>query len=86
MTSVYDSDRLAAGYAFDRPPVHEQILRSARLAPLAGRALDIGCGAGLSTEFIGHLPPAGSRGLADFREQAGESRLWRIASRPEKLS
>jgi hypothetical protein len=35
-------------------------------------------------EFIGHLPPAGGRGLADFREQAAESRLWRIASRPEK--
>jgi hypothetical protein len=32
MTSVYDSDRLAAAYAFDRPPVHEQIPRSARLA------------------------------------------------------
>jgi hypothetical protein len=31
MTSVYDSERLAACYAFDRPPVHEQILRSARL-------------------------------------------------------
>jgi hypothetical protein len=35
-------------------------------------------------EFMGHLPPAGSCGLADFREQAAESRLWRIASRPEK--
>jgi transcriptional regulator with XRE-family HTH domain/tetratricopeptide (TPR) repeat protein len=35
-------------------------------------------------EFMGHLPPAGSRGLGDFREQAAESRLWRISSRPEK--
>jgi hypothetical protein len=35
-------------------------------------------------EFIGHLPPTGSRGLAGFRERAAESRLWRIASRPEK--
>jgi hypothetical protein len=35
-------------------------------------------------EFIGHLPPTGSRGLADFREQAMVSRLWRIATRPEK--
>ena len=26
MTSVYDSERLAASYAFDRPPIHEQIL------------------------------------------------------------
>jgi hypothetical protein len=35
-------------------------------------------------ELIGHLPPAGSRCLADFLEQAAESRLWRIASGPEK--
>jgi hypothetical protein len=32
MTSVYDSERLAAAYACDRPPVHENILSSARLA------------------------------------------------------
>jgi hypothetical protein len=25
MTSVYDSERLAEGYAFHRPPIHEQI-------------------------------------------------------------
>jgi hypothetical protein len=37
MASVYDSERLAAGYAFDRPPVHEQILRSARLGRQADR-------------------------------------------------
>jgi transcriptional regulator with XRE-family HTH domain len=30
-------------------------------------------------EFMGHLPTTGSRGLADFNEQAAESRLWRIA-------
>jgi hypothetical protein len=35
-------------------------------------------------EFIAHLPPTGSRGLTDFRDQAAESRLWRIASRPDK--
>jgi hypothetical protein len=35
-------------------------------------------------EFIAHLPPEGSRGLADFREQAAESRRWRIASAPHK--
>jgi hypothetical protein len=35
-------------------------------------------------EFIGNLPPTGSRGLADFREQAQESRLWRIAVQLEK--
>ncbi len=47
--SVYDSQRLAAGYAFDRPPVHQQILSSARLDRQAEQALDVGCGAGLPT-------------------------------------
>jgi len=55
MTSVYDSERLAAGYAFDRPPVHEQILRSARLNRQADQALDVGCGAGLSTAALAPL-------------------------------
>jgi hypothetical protein len=35
-------------------------------------------------EFVGHLSAAGSRGLAEFREQAAQSRLWRIASQPGK--
>jgi hypothetical protein len=35
-------------------------------------------------EFMGHLPTTGSPTLADFRKQATESRLWRIAARPEK--
>jgi SAM-dependent methyltransferase len=55
MTSVYDSKRLAAGYAFDRPPIHEQILRSVRLDRRAGRALDVGCGAGRSTAALASL-------------------------------
>ena len=53
MASVYDSERLATAYAFDRPSgVHEQILRSARLARQADQALDVGCGAGLSTAAL----------------------------------
>ncbi|HEY6495509.1 MAG TPA: hypothetical protein VIZ43_19700, partial [Trebonia sp.] len=52
MTSVYENERLAAGYAFDRPPVHDQVLRSARLTAPAARALDVGCGAGLSTAAL----------------------------------
>lgn len=55
MTSVYDSERLAEAYAFDRPPVHEQILRSVRLARQADLALDVGCGAGLSTAALAPL-------------------------------
>jgi SAM-dependent methyltransferase len=52
MSSVYDSERLAAAYACDRPPIHEQIVRSARLDRQANRALDVGCGAGLSTAAL----------------------------------
>jgi SAM-dependent methyltransferase len=52
MASVYDSERLAAAYAFDRPSVHDLILRSAHLDRQANRALDIGCGAGLSTAAL----------------------------------
>ncbi len=55
MTSVYDSERLATAYAFDRPPIHEQILRAARLSRQADLALDIGCGAGLSTAALAPL-------------------------------
>jgi len=50
---IYDSPRLAAGYAYDRPPVHyhiiEKIKASLRITGRRARALDIGCGAGLST-------------------------------------
>ena len=47
---------MARGYAFSRPPVHPQIIRRVREvlgpgAPVA-RALDIGCGAGLSTAAL----------------------------------
>jgi SAM-dependent methyltransferase len=55
MKSVYDSERLAAAYAVDRPAVHEHILRSARLVRRAERALDVGCGAGLSTAALAPL-------------------------------
>jgi len=57
VASVYDDARLAAGYAFDRPPVHARLLRSAGLDRPARRALDVGCGAGLSTAAL--VPLAG---------------------------
>ncbi len=51
--NVYESPRMAAGYAFSRPPVHPHIIRRIRddlgVATLLARALDIGCGAGRST-------------------------------------
>jgi SAM-dependent methyltransferase len=55
LASVYDSERLATAYAYDRPAVHEHILRSAPLARRADRALDVGCGAGLSTAALAPL-------------------------------
>lgn len=64
MSSIYDSTRLAKGYAYDRPRVHERIVEriAARLPSLgvhdARRALDIGCGAGRSTAALAPLARA----------------------------
>ncbi|GAB4058198.1 class I SAM-dependent methyltransferase [Catellatospora paridis] len=52
MSGVYDSADLARGYAFDRPAVHHRLLAAARLAGTARRALDVGCGAGVSTAAL----------------------------------
>jgi SAM-dependent methyltransferase len=53
MTSSFEQAGMAAGYARFRPPVHRKILERA-LAP--GRvfhaALDVGCGAGVSTQAL----------------------------------
>jgi SAM-dependent methyltransferase len=63
-SSIYDSERLAAAYARSRPPVHARVVAAAKggLERLgvahARRALDIGCGAGLSTAAL--APLAGS--------------------------
>lgn len=59
MDSHYDSPRIAAAYARDRPPVHAPIVATIAAdlgitAPLA-RALDVGCGAGLSTAALGPI-------------------------------
>lgn len=54
---VYDSARLARSYASARPPLHQRILHAIRDRlpdpTTAARALDIGCGAGLSTAALG---------------------------------
>jgi ubiquinone/menaquinone biosynthesis C-methylase UbiE len=54
--AVYNSARLAEGYAFARPPVHPRVIEliAARLhitQPL-DYALDVGCGAGRSTDAL----------------------------------
>jgi SAM-dependent methyltransferase len=62
--SVYHSPRLAAGYAGSRPPVHARIIAAVarRFEELgidrACRALDLGCGVGLSAAA---LKPLASR-------------------------
>lgn len=57
--SIYDSPRLAAGYAYDRPPVHQHIIQRIKehlgLTERLRRALDVGCGAGLSTAALDPL-------------------------------
>jgi predicted TPR repeat methyltransferase len=57
--SIYDSARLSAGYAFNRPPVHKNIIETERqrlnIDRRLGRALDVGCGAGLSTAALDSL-------------------------------
>jgi SAM-dependent methyltransferase len=53
---IYESARMARGYAFSRPQAHRHIIRKIRedlqLERPAARALDIGCGAGLSTAAL----------------------------------
>lgn len=48
---MYDSERVARGYALHRPPVHEAILGQVGLKRVA-RALDVGCGAGRSKHAL----------------------------------
>ena len=56
-TNLYDSERLARGYAFDRPPVHQAVIAALHkhLPHHFKRALDLGCGAGLSTAALAPL-------------------------------
>lgn len=63
MANPFGTEFMAAGYAQSRPPVHARVMeRAHRMLGRPGpfrRALDVGCGAGVST-----------RALAGFAEQA----------------
>jgi SAM-dependent methyltransferase len=54
MADLFGSPQMAAGYATWRPPVHPKIVDRIRdhlgLTEPVNRALDVGCGAGLSTK------------------------------------
>lgn len=53
MSALFDSPEMALGYARSRPPVHAAIIARAQPhIPHAPRALDIGCGAGLSANAL----------------------------------
>lgn len=62
MTNLFGTDDMAAGYATSRPAVHPRVMRqvydSLKWSEPVGRALDVGCGAGVSTRalegFAGH--------------------------------
>src|SRR4051794_14959392 len=51
MSNPFGTAEMAAGYATSRPPVHRHILRRA-LTGVVDRALDVGCGAGVSTNAL----------------------------------
>lgn len=80
---IYHSARLAAGYAFSRPPVHPLVIeRIAAHRTLDGRsvarALDVGCGAGRSTAA---LAPIAARVVG--LEPAGPMLVHRRAVAPQ---
>jgi SAM-dependent methyltransferase len=56
MVNPFGTGEMAAGYATSRPPVHPRVIervcrRLDRTAPFS-RALDVGCGAGISTRAL----------------------------------
>jgi len=59
MENLFAMPALAGGYATSRPAVHphviERVRRRLRLEAPLGRALDVGCGAGLSTRPLAGL-------------------------------
>lgn len=80
---MYDEERTARGYAFDRPPIHEAILRNAGLTRVK-RALDVGCGAGRSKQAL--KPHAGMVfGLEPNINMARWDRELTVVARAEQI-
>ncbi len=53
MANPFDTVEMAVGYANARPPVHPRVMDLVRPhLPAARRALDVGCGSGLSTRAL----------------------------------
>jgi len=54
MSNLFSSDAMAEGYARDRPAVHPWVIAQVRdrMRNPAKRALDVGCGSGLSTAAL----------------------------------
>jgi len=55
MPNLFDDLAMAEGYASARPPVHPRILARLPIHTAVHRALDLGCGAGLSTAALAPL-------------------------------
>lgn len=76
--SIYDSPRLASGYAFNRPPVHQHIINATQKRFHRGTrfklALDVGCGAGLSTAALATLAES-AVGIEPIRAMLTHSRV-----------
>jgi ubiquinone/menaquinone biosynthesis C-methylase UbiE len=56
MTDAFGTEAIASGYASSRPPVHPRVIEEAYKqlgwSTVAQRALDVGCGAGVSTRAL----------------------------------
>ncbi len=89
MANPFASEAMAIGYAKSRPPVHQQVVKMALDGRRFERAIDVGCGSGLSTRALAGF--AGNRAGFDPSEMmmrvAGsvdpEARFW--VGRSERL-